>query len=61
MSLSIFRGHKHEMIWTIAIGQTKILESRKQKLLGVIIDRNLCFDEYVLNQCKKRLVGSSVL
>ena len=26
---------------------------RKQKLLGIIIDRNLRFDEYVLNQCKK--------
>ena len=45
-------GHKHEMIWT-NIEQTKIWESRKQKLLGIIIDRNLCFDEYVLNQCKK--------
>ena len=45
-------GHKHEMIWT-NIEQTKIWESRKQKLLGIIIDRNLCFDEYVWNQCKK--------
>ena len=29
--------HKHEMIWA-NIGQTKIWESRKQKLLGIIID-----------------------
>ena len=35
------------------IGQNKIWESRKQKLLGIIIDRHLCFDGYVLNQCKK--------
>ena len=33
--------------------QTKIWESRKQELLGIIIDRNLRFGEYVLNQCKK--------
>ena len=30
--------HKHENIWA-NIGQTKIWESRKQKLLGVEIDR----------------------
>ena len=48
----LLSGHKHEMIWA-NIGQTKIWESRKQKLLGIIIDRNLRFDEYVLNQCKK--------
>ena len=40
------------MIWA-NIGQTKIRESRKQKLLGIIIDRNLRFDEYVLNKWKK--------
>ena len=48
----LLSGHKHEMIWA-NIGQTKIWESRKQKLLGIIIDRNLRFDEYVLNQCRK--------
>ena len=48
----LLSGRKHEMIWA-NIGQTKIWESRKQKLLGIIIDRNLCFGEYVLNQCKK--------
>ena len=30
-------GHKHENIWA-KIGQTRIWESRKQKLLGVEID-----------------------
>ena len=49
---SLLSGHKHEMIWA-KIGQTKIWESRKQKLLEIIIDRNLGFDEYGLNQCKK--------
>ena len=48
----LLSGHKHEMIWA-NIGQTKIWESRKQKLLGIIIDRDLRFDEYVLNQCRK--------
>ena len=28
-------------------------ESEKQKLLGVVIDRNLRFDEYILQQYKK--------
>ena len=26
---------------------------QKEKLLGIVIDRNLCFDEYILSQCKK--------
>ena len=28
-------------------------ESEKVKLLGILIDRNLRFDEYVLSQCNK--------
>ena len=45
-------GHKHETVWA-KIGETKILESNKQKLLGFVIDRNLNFDEYVFDLCKK--------
>ena len=45
-------GHKHETIWA-KIGETKIWESNKQKLLGVVIDRNLNFDEYILDYIKK--------
>ena len=45
-------GHKHEIIWA-KIDETKIWESNKQKLLGVVIDRNLNFDEYVLDLSKK--------
>ena len=29
------------------------MESKQQKLLGILIDRDLKFDEYVLLQCKK--------
>ena len=45
-------GHKHENIWA-RIGQTKIWESRKQKLLVLEIDGSLDFDLYVLTLCKK--------
>ena len=45
-------GHKHETVWA-KIGETKIWESNKQKLLGVVIDRNLNFDEYVFDLYKK--------
>ena len=48
----LLSGYKHEMI-RVNIRQNKIWESRKQKLLGIITDRNLRFEEYVLNQCKK--------
>ena len=50
----LLSGHKHEMIWA-NIGQAKIWESIKQKLLGIIIDRNLRFDEYVLNNAKRQV------
>ena len=36
-------GHKNEIVWA-KIGETKIQESNKQKLLGVVIDRNQNFD-----------------
>ena len=35
------------------IGQGQILESRKRKLIDVIIDKNTEFADYVLKQCKK--------
>ena len=52
----LMSGHKHEMVWA-NIGQAKIWESRKQKLLGIITDRNLRFGEYVWINAK-RLVES---
>ena len=45
-------GHKHETLWA-KVGKTKIWESNKQKLLGVLIDANLNFDEYFFDLCKK--------
>ena len=35
------------------IGQSQIWESNKEKFFGVIIDRDMKFDEYILIQCKK--------
>ena len=48
----IISGHQSEAICA-KIGQTKIWESKNQKLLGVIIDRQLNFDEYLISLCKK--------
>ena len=48
----LLSGYKHEVMWA-NIGQSQIWESKEQKLLGVIIDRDMKFDEYVLIQCKK--------
>ena len=53
-------GYKHESIWA-KIGDARIWESNKQKLLGVHIDRTLCFDEHVSNLCKKAGRKLSVL
>ena len=41
-------GYKHESICA-KIGDARIWESNKQKLLGVHIDRTLSFDEQVSN------------
>ena len=48
----LFSGHKYERLFGNA-GETKIWESMQQKILGVLTDRDLKFDEYVLSQCKK--------
>ena len=45
-------GYKNEKIWT-RIGEVKIWGSSKQKLLGVAIDRDLNFNEYVSSLYKK--------
>ena len=41
-------GHKHETVWA-NISETKIWESNEQKLLGVVIDRDLNTDECVFD------------
>ena len=48
----LLSGRKHEVMFA-KVGHSKIWESCAQKLLEIIIDRNLKFDEYVLIQCKK--------
>ena len=48
----LFSGHKYEMLF-VNVGETRIWESKQKKILGVLIDRDLKFDEYVLSQCKK--------
>ena len=37
-------GYKHEVMWA-NITQSQIWESKKQKILGVIIDRDMTFDD----------------
>ena len=48
----LLSDHKHEVMLA-KIGRSKIWENCTQKLLGIIIDRNLKIDEYILTQCKK--------
>ena len=48
----LFFDHKHELMFA-KIGHSKIWENCTQELLGIIIDRSLKFDEYILTQCKK--------
>ena len=45
-------GNKHEHMWA-KIGDDQIWESRTVKLLGITIDNELKFDEYISNVCKK--------
>ena len=45
MSLTCF-GIKYRNVWA-KIGKTKIWESKKQKLLGLEIDRTISFDELI--------------
>ena len=44
-------GYKHENI-SARIGEVQIWESSKQKLLGVVIYRDLSFNECVSSLCK---------
>ena len=47
----LLSGYKYEVMWA-NIGRCQIWESTEQQLLGVIIDRNMKFDEYTLKQCE---------
>ena len=41
----LLSSYKHKMVWA-NICQSQIWESKEQKLLGVIIDSDMKFDEY---------------
>ena len=56
----LISGDKDELLWA-NIGRSKTWENEKQKLLGIVIDRNLRFDEYILPKCKKAGRKLSVL
>ena len=45
-------GHRFETLWA-NIGKTRIWESKNDRLLGLTIDRNLNFYDYVFTLCKK--------
>ena len=51
MSFPIFRAQLSNVVCYCR--RTKIWERKQQKLLGILIDRDLKFDENVLSQCKK--------
>ena len=45
-------GDRYESLWA-KIGETRLWESKNEKLLGLTIDRNLNFDDYVITLCKR--------
>ena len=47
-------GYKKKNVWA-NIGNKKIWESNKQKLLGLDIDRDLNFNECVSSLCRKAI------
>ena len=56
----LFCGYKNENVWA-NIGNYKIQESNKQKLLGLDTDRNLNFNEHLSPLCRKASNKLSVL
>ena len=45
-------GHRYDTLWA-NIGETRIWESKNEKLLRFTIDRNQDFDDHVFTLCKK--------
>ena len=48
----LISGHKYENVW-VKMGDEKIWENAKQKLLGTETERNLNFDDHVISLSKK--------
>ena len=44
----LFLWQKYETLF-VNVGETKIWESKQEKLSGILIDRDLKFDEYILS------------
>ena len=44
--------HKYKLLWA-NIGETRIWESKNEKLLVLTIDRNPIFDDHIFTLCKK--------
>ena len=56
----LISGNTNEHLW-VKIGDALIWESSKEKLLGVTIDKNLTFNEHVLNSLQEgRKKGYSI-
>ena len=48
----LISGHKFEHVWA-DIGNARLWESQRQKLLGVTIDKNLKFNNHISDICMK--------
>ena len=46
----LFMGNTPEYLW-VKVGKSRIWESQQEKLLGVIIDKNLNFNEHLSVIC----------
>ena len=44
--------HGYETLWS-NIGEARLWESKNEKLLGLVINRNLNFDDHVFILCRK--------
>ena len=48
----LFAGHKFEHMW-LDVGNNRIWESNYEKMLGILIDNSLKFDNYLAEICRK--------
>ena len=48
----LITGHKYEHMW-LDVGNNRIWETKSVKMLGILIDNSLTFDNYVAEICKK--------
>ena len=53
-------GYKHENVWG-QIGDEKIWESNKQKILGLQIVKNLNFNVFIMQKVDKKLCHCKII